>query len=243
MSTPLLPLRFGLTPRPSPYTHTGVFGDEYRPVSQAARAAVLRRDFETCRFCGFHSAKFQTAVCVAGSQRDIDDAVTSCVFCEQVLRLDLARPQKSGVLVWLPHVSQAALNRAMYVVYLLRISQGERAERARRVLDLVMACRSLARERFGSDNSDAAVARLRGDVEPEPGVSTDPNDAAALGLRLLPLDRRILREAGIEYNQFPQILAHMRSKRGPLGAPSAQDQETFDAFERSLLSSEAGGRG
>ena len=37
------------------------------------------------------------------------------------------------------------------------------------------------------------------------------------GIRLFPLDRRIIKEADLEFNQFPQILAYWRSKDGPFG--------------------------
>jgi intracellular multiplication protein IcmJ len=37
------------------------------------------------------------------------------------------------------------------------------------------------------------------------------------GIRLFPLERRIIKEADLEFNQFPQILAYWRSKDGPFG--------------------------
>ena len=37
------------------------------------------------------------------------------------------------------------------------------------------------------------------------------------GVRIFPLDRRIIKEAELEFNQFPQILAYWRSKAGPFG--------------------------
>jgi intracellular multiplication protein IcmJ len=203
---------------------------------------VWRRDFDTCQFCGFRSAKYQTVVWLSATQLDINDLATSCVFCEQVLRVDVAFPQKSGVLVWLPQVSQVAINRAMYVLYMLRISQDTRAQRARALLDRLMGRRVGAKERFGSDNPEAAAARLRGDTAPEHRASGDPNEAAALGLRLLPLDRRIVREADLEYNQFPQFLAYLRSKNGPTDMQMPKAWATFDEFERSLLFLEADAR-
>jgi len=232
MTDQLLPLQFSLTPAPSPYVDTGVFDDVYRTITATARAAIHRRDYESCRFCGFRSPKYQTIVWLREGARDVDDGVTSCVFCEQVLRIDLAPAQKSGVLVWLPEVSQAMLNRAMYTVYLLRISRDERADRARRLLDRLMSRRGTAKERFGSDNPTLAVAKLTATRRPDTGPSLD--DAAAKGLRLLPLDRRVIRESGLEFNQFPQLLAYCRSTLGPAETQMPQASRTFDAFERAL---------
>ncbi len=43
------------------------------------------------------------------------------------------------------------------------------------------------------------------------------------GFRLLPLDRRVIREGELEFNQFPQVLAYWRSKEGPFADLPARD--------------------
>jgi intracellular multiplication protein IcmJ len=228
----MVPLHFAISPAATPYMDDGVFGDAVWRVPPTVRQAVLRRDIETCRFCGFRSGKYQSAVWLDHTLRDIDEVVTSCAFCEQVRRVDVVPLQRSGVLVWLPEVSQAQLNRAMFTVYALRISQGRRASQARAVLDRLMARRQVARERFGSDDPAALTARLRDRA----GVTGDarPPEAETNGLRLLPLDRRIVREAGLEFNQFPQMLAYWRSKDGPLGRDALRDSGTLDEFDFAL---------
>lgn len=234
MADRLLPLRFALTPSPSAYVNTGVLEDEYRTVTRTARAAIHRRDLDTCRFCGFRSARHQTIVWLDGHARDIDDAVTSCVFCEHVCRLDLVPMQRSGLLVWLPEVSQAVLNRSMGALYLLHNPMDERASRRSRSLhDRLMSRRELAKEQFGSDDARTAAERLRAQAAGRQ-EGPDPNEAAARGLRLLPLDRRIVRESGIEWNQFPVMLAYWRSPDGPVDMQVPQATRTFDELEQLL---------
>ena len=50
------------------------------------------------------------------------------------------------------------------------------------------------------------------------------------GIRLFPLDRRIIKEADLEFNQFPQILAYWRSKDGPFGGKVPQ--KWFDIYHQ-----------
>ena len=54
------------------------------------------------------------------------------------------------------------------------------------------------------------------------------------GVRLFPLDRRIIKEQDLEFNQFPQILAYWRSKAGPFGGkvPNNWLEMYKDAFKK-----------
>ncbi len=56
------------------------------------------------------------------------------------------------------------------------------------------------------------------------------------GFRILPLDRRIIKEGDLEFNQFPQILAYWRSKDGPFGdmPPPEMGQDVLRAARESL---------
>jgi intracellular multiplication protein IcmJ len=49
------------------------------------------------------------------------------------------------------------------------------------------------------------------------------------GIRLFPLDRRIIKEGDLEFNQFPQILAYWRSKDGPFGGKVPNKWKNFYA--------------
>ena len=52
------------------------------------------------------------------------------------------------------------------------------------------------------------------------------------GLRLLPIDRRVIRSDGFEFNQFPQALAFWRSADGPF-APGRT--RSFESLELDLV--------
>lgn len=234
MMDQVLQLTFGLSPEPSSFVDSGVFDVPRWRAHRVIQAAVMRRDIETCRFCRFRSAKYQTLVWIGGPERDVDNLVTSCVFCQQVRCVDVVPDQKSGVLLWLPEVSQVDLNCATFALFALRISQGRGAARARQLLERLMTRRNAAKQHFGSDNPEVLVARLK--EQPIHGQRGEPhpNDAVTQGLRLFGLDKRIIREGGLEFNQFPQMLAYWRTANGPLGDESRVAFRAFDELESAL---------
>ena len=206
-------LRVGLSTPPDPYTDCGCFDDVSTAVPGPAVRAAQRRDDYVCQFCGFQSAKYQ--VCHGPEAGGADALVTACIFCKQVTDLDRVPGMRSAVLIWLPELSQAALNCAMPEVYVNRIGRDRAAgSRARDLLDRLVARREVAKTRFGSDDPAELVRRLR-----SAGDDRGEIDAAlADGLRVLPLDRMIVRAEQLEFNQFPQILAFWRSRNGPFAA-------------------------
>ncbi|SLM48077.1 conserved protein of unknown function [Nitrospira japonica] len=207
-------LTFGLEPEVDLYRVSARLGfRDFRKTSCIVRS-VTARDHHTCQFCGFRSAKYQQIVPVSEPLRDLNNLVTSCIFCEQVAHLNLVPQYRSGVLIWLPEVSQIELNRVMPAVYVCRITQGLGATKARSVLDRLVETRGHARRRFGSDDPEELVKSLRTRKEGMHAQLQPP--VIEEGLRLMPLDRRIVRESELEFNQFPQILAFWRSKNGPL---------------------------
>lgn len=179
-------------------------------VTDTLKKAVVVRDFNTCQFCDFRSAKYQSAAALSDNPHDIDQIATACIFCHQCLYLELVPYMRSGVLLWMPEMEQTALHQLAREIYVARISTGVMAENARRALDQLMTKRAGAKERLGSDNPADLVERIR-------DSDSHNSDAAVAmgGIRLFPLDRRIVREADLEFNQFPQILAFWRSKAGP----------------------------
>jgi intracellular multiplication protein IcmJ len=88
------------------------------------------------------------------------------------------------------------------------------AEAARKTLDILMARRDEVKNRLGTDDPYILSEVLRdylGDKH------YHIRDKKLSGVKLFPLDRRIIKEADLEFNQFPQILAYWRSKSGPFG--------------------------
>ena len=195
--------------------------------SGARNKAVWGRDNSVCRYCGFRSEKYQAIV-------GPHDAVTNsqlhcaCIMCAQVMALDEVPVMRSGVLIYLPEIGQAELHVFARLIYYCRISQGPAAAIARALLDHLMWRREGAREQFGTDDPFHLVARLRRcDTTSEYRALLEE----AKDIRLFPLDRRIIKEANLEFNQFPQILAFWRSKNGPFGGlpPPQMDMKEFQS--------------
>lgn len=180
------------------------------------KKAVLERDDQTCQCCGFRSEKYQEVHFIDQNRQNVamTNLATTCIFCHQCFNLDLANAMRSGVLIWLPEISQTDLHQIMRAVYVARISQGPMAEAARATLDALMARRDEARRRIQTDDPYVLASVLKdfltGRYYAERSEKLD-------GIRLLPLDRRLIRETDLEFNQFPQILAYWRSKDGPFG--------------------------
>lgn len=182
------------------------------PESGAAtrplKKAIAVRDLHICHWCGFRSKKYQEVVALTGRLRDVDDLATACVFCEQCFFLPRVRSMKSGVFIWLPELDQPTVNCLAREIYVARIKPGPRNEAARALLDRLLTRRAAARETLGFEVSD--IGETSNQWEPQREAL-----ARAAGIRLMPTDRRVIREADLEFNQFPQILAYWRSRDGP----------------------------
>ena len=95
-----------------------------------------------------------------------------------------------------------------------RISQGPMAEAARATLDSLMNRRDEAKRRIQTDDPYVLSTVWRDFLT---NRYYEGRTEKIEGIRLLPLDRRLIRETDLEFNQFPQILAYWRSKEGPFG--------------------------
>lgn len=215
-----LPITLGIArPTGSPQTISGKQGSAGSLTSiltPEIRKAVMDRDGNTCQCCGFKAAKYQEIHFVDHNRQNLrmDNLATVCIFCHQCYNIDVASKMRSAVLIWLPEIDQASLHHIARAIYVARISQGPMAEAARVALDTLMARREESRRRIQTDDPYVLATVLRDYLTSrhyaERGSKLD-------GVRLLPLDRRLIREADLEFNQFPQILAYWRSKDGPFG--------------------------
>lgn len=180
------------------------------------KARIFERDQNICACCGFQSAKYQDVIFKNGIATDIrmDNMATGCIFCHQCFNLDQVNTMRSGVLIWLPEIDQATLHHLARAIYVARISQGPVANAARQALDILLHRREEARRRLGTDDPFILAAVMRDYLT---NRHYEMRGAKLEGVRLFPLDRRIIREADLEFNQFPQILAFWRSKEGPFG--------------------------
>jgi intracellular multiplication protein IcmJ len=185
-------------------------------VSSELKARVFDRDKNTCVCCGFESAKYQDVIFKNGISTDLrmENMLTACIFCHQCFNLDLVNTMRSGVLIWLPEMDQAKLHHIARAIYVARISQGPVANAARQALDVLLHRREEARRRLGTDDPFILATVMRDYLT---NKHYEMRQTKLEGIRIFPLDRRIIREADLEFNQFPQILAFWRSKDGPFG--------------------------
>ncbi|QHM90231.1 HNH endonuclease [Acetobacter pasteurianus] len=79
---------------------------------QKIREKALQRDGYRCRFCNFFSRKFQEVHHKDDDHHNntLDNLVTACFMCHSVQHIGLSGHMKESVLIWLPEISQAALN-------------------------------------------------------------------------------------------------------------------------------------
>ena len=187
------------------------------PIGAPLRQKILERDNHTCQCCGFRSQKYQEVHFINGAQTDTrpENLSTLCFFCHQCFYLDQVAQMRSGVLIWLPEIAQADLHHMARALYVARISQGPVADSARKTLDVLMARREEIRARLGTDDPYILATVLKDYISDR---AYEARDRKLDGIRLFPLDRRIIKEADLEFNQFPQILAYWRSKDGPFGS-------------------------
>lgn len=223
-----LPITLGLADPAGKTSGSGALG--VIDVTDAVRQKVYERDNHTCQYCGFQARKYQI-VRAKGEKANPEnpaDLVTSCIFCDQCFGLDRVAQMKCGVLVWLPEIDQAMLHHVARAIYVARISQGGVADSARRALEVITARREEVKKRIKIDDPAVLSMVLRDYIDPR----AYKNRAEKLeGVRLFPLDRRIITEGDLEFNQFPQILAYWRSKDGPFGTyQPAQWLEDFKAL-------------
>lgn len=210
-----LPITLGIA-RISANAQSSSGGRAAAKLSPEARQKILDRDQNTCACCGFQSTKYQDILYLNGNMIDTrpENLTTVCIFCHQCFNLDQVAQMRSGVLIWLPEISQSDLHHVSRAVYVARISQGPVADAARRTLDIFMQRREDARARIGTDDPFILSSVMRDYIS---GKTYEGVNEKLEGLRLFPLDRRIIKEADLEFNQFPQILAYWRSKDGPFG--------------------------
>ncbi len=210
-----LPITLGIA-RVSANAQSPSSGRAAPKISPEARQKILDRDKNACACCGFESTKYQEILYLNGNPVDTrpENLATVCIFCHQCFNLDQVAQMRSGVLVWLPEISQTDLHHIARAVYVARISQGPVADAARRALDIFMQRREECRNRLGTDDPFILSSVMRDYIS---GKAYEGAQQKLEGIRLFPLDRRIIKEADLEFNQFPQILAYWRSKDGPFG--------------------------
>ncbi|MCI5060376.1 MAG: type IVB secretion system protein IcmJDotN [Alphaproteobacteria bacterium] len=197
-------------------------------LTPAIRQKILERDDHTCRFCGFQSSKYQDVHFVDNDPTNLqmDNMITSCIYCHQCFDLEKVAEMNSGVLIWLPEIEQAELNHIARAIYVARISQGTMSETAKKTLEVLMSRREDVKQRIDTDDPYVLATVMKDFLGPRHYAMREKK---LEGVRLFPLDRRIIKEGDLEFNQFPQILAYWRSKDGPFGGKVPSQWKNFYA--------------
>ena len=189
---------------------------------------ILQRDNHTCHFCGFKAEKYQDVLALDGDVKNTreDNLQTACIFCHQCFDLEKVAQMRSGVLIWMPEISQEELNHIARAIYVARISQGSMADTAKKALEIIMKRREEAQTRLHTDDPQVMAMVMRDFLGQKHYAMREKK---LEGVRLFPLDRRIIKEGDLEFNQFPQILAYWRSKKGPFGGKIPNQWKNFYA--------------
>ena len=197
-------------------------------LSPEIRKKVFERDGDACHFCGFKSGKYQEVSFADedSTNHQLDNLMTACIFCHQCADLEKVAQMRSGVLIWLPEIEQHDLNHIARAIYVARISQGGMSETAKSALEKLMKRREEAKARVHTDDPYIMASVMRDFLGPK---QYRERDKKLEGVRLFPLDRRIIKEGDLEFNQFPQILAYWRSKNGPFGGKTPTQWKNFYA--------------
>ncbi|MEL7148463.1 MAG: hypothetical protein AAFO69_18965, partial [Bacteroidota bacterium] len=142
---------------------------------------------------------------------DISQLKTICIFCRQCFYLKEAAKMRSGFIIWLPEVDQKSLNALARDIYRAQIGEEDYSALAETTLDHIKKAKNSAKKILGTED----LIQLSDMIQQK---KADPEFAEIMkNLRLFPHRRRIINEASLEFNMFPQIMAFWRSKAGPFG--------------------------
>jgi intracellular multiplication protein IcmJ len=171
-----------------------------------------------CRFCGLIAAGWQEPFHLNGDHTDDSAAnvVAGCALCHLVQHLDRPAIEDEAVLIWLPEMSQAALNAVVRRTQLVFHVHGEPPSMDRRPSIGTSALRTAFRTyQELSRRSEAALARL-GSASPRdlgaallslPKAAQERRRELLGGLRLLGRGR--LFRGGRDV--YPQLLDALRA--------------------------------
>ena len=184
-----------MTVRLQPLVLSANFGDEVAGPPGATGEALNNSDKLPYPFCGMHSGRWQRLV---AAPRRGHDCAAACVLCYLCRHLERPRIDEEAALIWLPEMSQPALNVTMREIHLQLRALGEDLYDAGRLrLNTPERLRLYYARSALSARAAAAASRLGTDKPSElagalcrlsPGAHA--NRAKLLhGVRLLPLGR------------------------------------------------------
>ena len=201
------------------------FSDEVATPLGTAGEMLNNSDGLRCPFCGMKSGRWQNFVAPACTSHDCSAACVLCFLCHH---LERPRIDEEAALVWLPEMSQPALNVTMREIHVQLRSLGEDLYDAGR-LRLATPERlrlNYARSALGARGT-AAETRLGTDKPSELGGALCRLSPAAYanrakllnGVRLLPLGRFYAGNKDV----YPEIVDTWREITRPTAAAAPAD--------------------
>ena len=107
--------------------HPSVWSMEVAAIGQGAASSIFRRDRNRCRFCGQSASALREIVCVDGDRTNVAVAgnlATACIVCAAAWGLHRPSAALEVLPVWLPEMSQRALNVLVRGLHVARLRCG-----------------------------------------------------------------------------------------------------------------------
>lgn len=184
-----------------------------RSLTPSLSDKILKDQDYTCQCCGFRSRQYQRVLPGYLIPACEAEFVTLCSFCENCFSLERAGLAGSGVLIWLPEMTQARLNHLARAIFVAKSTPNHpAAELATRAQDALMQRRTEAKKRLGSDDPLLLATVM---LETMSADDYARRDEKLAGIRLLPLDRLMVRTKDGESNQFDRMVKYWQSAEGP----------------------------
>lgn len=122
---------------------------------------VLQRDKYTCQFCGFQAKLYQEVINLDQDYHNnkLSNLATACCFCAQCFFLESVGVggYGGGTLIYLPEMSQEALNSLCHVLFCAITNDTGYKPSAQDIYRTLKARAKFIEEKFGEGTSDPAI--------------------------------------------------------------------------------------
>lgn len=150
------------------------------------RKQILERDDYTCAYCLFRSLKYQHIHHLNDDHaiNKSENLVTACALCHQCFHLGLAGVNNSGVMTYVPELSQAELNNLVRACFVAIANKGVNEEAATAIYAALENRSFVIEDMFGPNTaSPSAFGQAFVEMKPE---AYESRQMRMPGLRLLP---------------------------------------------------------
>lgn len=124
-------------------------------------AKILKRDNDTCRFCGFQAQQLQEVVNLDRNLRnnDMSNLVTACVFCAQCQFMESAGQDDNsgGQVIYCPEMSQQDLNTMCHVLFCAMNNNTNYAETAQEIYRTLRLRCQVVEKKLGMGSSNPSA--------------------------------------------------------------------------------------